>query len=219
MSTIRQAEANRRNAQKSTGPRSVEGKAASRMNALKTGIHAQSQIIRGEDPAELQAMADQYYRDLHPTTAVARLLVDSLISAEWQIRRLRRVEAELWEHRIAQAEKATFSHINEKSPLGDIYERANDVFLQLQRRIDSAHRTIDRTLLRLDRLRDDNPPPVEPDLPVEAPAPGPHPASQPPAQPIDETPASPESASFFTSGSPPPQPAPPHLQPAPDGHS
>ena len=42
MSTRRQIEANRRNAQKSTGPPSVTGKAASSMNALKTGIYAKS---------------------------------------------------------------------------------------------------------------------------------------------------------------------------------
>ena len=51
MATIQQIEANRLNAQKSTGPRSVEGKAVSCFNATKTGIDAKSQIIRGEDPA------------------------------------------------------------------------------------------------------------------------------------------------------------------------
>ena len=50
MASQKQTEANRLNAQKSTGPRSVEGKAASRMNALKSGIDARSNFIRGEDP-------------------------------------------------------------------------------------------------------------------------------------------------------------------------
>ena len=40
--------ANQRNAQNSTGPSSVEGKAASRMNALKSGLYAKSLVIRGE---------------------------------------------------------------------------------------------------------------------------------------------------------------------------
>ena len=51
MSTPAQIAASRRNARKSTGPRSVEGKAVSRLNALKSGIDAQSAVIRGEDPA------------------------------------------------------------------------------------------------------------------------------------------------------------------------
>ena len=54
MSTLRQIEANRRNAQKSTGPTSVTGKAASSMNALKTGIHAKSLVLPSENPAELE---------------------------------------------------------------------------------------------------------------------------------------------------------------------
>ena len=58
MSTQRQIEANRRNAAKSTGPRSVEGKAVSRMNALRTGIHAESTIIIPEDPAALGCIVD-----------------------------------------------------------------------------------------------------------------------------------------------------------------
>jgi hypothetical protein len=50
MASQKQTEANRLNAQKSTGPRGApsgpEGKAASSMNALKSGIDAKSQIIR-----------------------------------------------------------------------------------------------------------------------------------------------------------------------------
>ena len=47
MSSLLQIEANRRNSRQSTGPRSVEGKAVFYMNALKFGIEARSNIIRG----------------------------------------------------------------------------------------------------------------------------------------------------------------------------
>jgi hypothetical protein len=50
MATPAQIAANRANAQKSTGPRTAEGKAASRLNALKHGLDAESLIIPGEDP-------------------------------------------------------------------------------------------------------------------------------------------------------------------------
>src|SRR5581483_10830012 len=49
MSTLRQIEANRRNSQLSTGPRTPEGKAVSRFNALKSGVNAKAQVIPGED--------------------------------------------------------------------------------------------------------------------------------------------------------------------------
>jgi len=83
MSTLQQIEANRLNAQKSTGPRSAEGKAAVRFNALKSGIDAQSQVIPGEDPAALAALAAEYHDRYQPATPEVRALVDTLITAEW----------------------------------------------------------------------------------------------------------------------------------------
>jgi len=57
MATDRQIAANRANAQKSTGPRTQAGKAASSANAIKSGVYAQSTLIPGEDPAEYEASA------------------------------------------------------------------------------------------------------------------------------------------------------------------
>ena len=62
MSTQRQIEANRRNAQKSTGPTSVTGKAVSSMNALKSGIHAKSLVLPSEKLADLEQLIDDYYQ-------------------------------------------------------------------------------------------------------------------------------------------------------------
>ena len=66
MATPAQITANRANAQKSTGPRSVEGKSASRFNALKHGIDAASIVIPGEDPADYDALVAQYHRSTSP---------------------------------------------------------------------------------------------------------------------------------------------------------
>src|SRR5256886_4777295 len=60
MPTQAQLNANRLNALKSTGPTSPEGKAASSLNALKSGIDAWSHIIPGEDPAELEDLTAAY---------------------------------------------------------------------------------------------------------------------------------------------------------------
>src|ERR1035441_4398743 len=56
MATPKQNQANRQNAQRSTGPRSAEGKAASRFNALKTGIDAKAQVRSEEHTSELQSL-------------------------------------------------------------------------------------------------------------------------------------------------------------------
>jgi hypothetical protein len=68
MSTLRQIEANRRNATKSTGPTSATGKAASSMNALKTGIHAKSLVLPSEKLADLELLIAEYYQRHHPAS-------------------------------------------------------------------------------------------------------------------------------------------------------
>jgi hypothetical protein len=98
MSTLRQIEANRRNAQKSTGPTSVTGKAASSMNALKTGIHAKSLVLPSENQAELEELIEDCYQSLRPTTPEARIFVDEFIYCEWSLRRLRAAETESWKY-------------------------------------------------------------------------------------------------------------------------
>ena len=82
MASPAQIAANRANAQKSTGPRSVEGKSASRFNALKHGIDAASIVIPGEDPAAYAALADDYLRDLRPQSPTEIFHVDTMLRAD-----------------------------------------------------------------------------------------------------------------------------------------
>src|SRR5690242_8124156 len=99
MPTTKQLEANRRNAKKSTGPRTPEGKAAASRNALKTGIDAKAEtMLPFEDPAKLEALTSEYYDRFHPATPEQRCLVDDLISDEWQLRRFRAIEGQLLTH-------------------------------------------------------------------------------------------------------------------------
>jgi hypothetical protein len=100
MSTLLQIVANRRNSRKSTGPRSVEGKAVSRMNALKSGIDARSNIIRGEDPSDLQGLTNFYYKECQPASAQEQFYVDILIRNDWQLRRMERVDSQYWEYHL-----------------------------------------------------------------------------------------------------------------------
>ena len=150
MATDRQIAANRRNAQKSTGPRSAEGKAASSQNALKTGIDARSQVIRGEDRAALQALAAEYHAEFQPRSAAERSLVDMLIDAEWLLRRLRLSEAHLWED---QFEKMSGADLDD--PLGRAFSYAQQTFAHLERRRDSLQRTFRTTLKELRKLQAD----------------------------------------------------------------
>ena len=157
MSSPSQIEANRRYSQLSTGPRTPEGKPVSRLNALKSGINAKAQVIPGEDPADLEAMAEGYHQEWAPTTHLERFLVDSLIRADWLLQRLSRLEAELW----------TVGPVPDPpsdTPLGDTYSRNLERFTRLQRWIDSTERSYHRALKQLQRLKAARPiaPPVAP---------------------------------------------------------
>ena len=102
MSTQKQIQSNRQNAQLSTGPRTAEGKAISRMNALKTGIDAVAETACGEDPAALAALAAHYDREFQPIGVVERLLVDLLVNKDWLLRRYRFLSADLTNHSSSQ---------------------------------------------------------------------------------------------------------------------
>jgi hypothetical protein len=131
MATQKQIAANRLNAQKSTGPRSAEGKARASMNALKTGIDARSQTIPGEPISQLEALTDEYYQRFCPTTPEQRML----------LRRFRRVEGQMWENPIFEI---TFAKA---------FRDDNDHFARLQRRTDATQRNYRNALHELDRLQ------------------------------------------------------------------
>lgn len=108
MATPAQILANRLNAQKSTGPRSVEGKAAARFNALKHGADAASLIIPGEDPELLAEPTRQFYEDLRPQGPVETALVDTIIRADWNNRRFARIEPQILNALVAAQEPCDY---------------------------------------------------------------------------------------------------------------
>ena len=145
MATPAQILANRANAQKSTGPRSVEGKAASRFNALKHGLDAQSAILPGEDPADYQALADAYDADFHPRTATERFHVDTLIRSDWQKRRLQQVEAELYRTVLAENPEASLAAaLLSQSPAAKLLARIQRQLAAFERAWYRAHRELRR---------------------------------------------------------------------------
>jgi hypothetical protein len=93
MATELQLLANRQNAQASTGPVSVEGKAKASRNALRHGIMSARLILDDEDPAEFQALFDDLVVALAPVGAMELLLVERIAVSIWRQRRLVNAEA------------------------------------------------------------------------------------------------------------------------------
>src|ERR1700680_2010368 len=87
MATPRQIEANRRNAQKSTGPRSEAGKAAVSMNSLRHGLRARSVVLPGESQEEFQQLCDNLEAEWHPRTTSELLYVEQMAVSHWKLGR------------------------------------------------------------------------------------------------------------------------------------
>jgi hypothetical protein len=93
MATERQIEANRTNAQLSTGPNTCEGKGIVRENALKHGLRASTfELVRGEDPAEFAERLEGWNRAYAPRNKVEADLVRQAVVVSWKIDRAVRVE-------------------------------------------------------------------------------------------------------------------------------
>ena len=211
MATPSQLRANRLNARKSTGPRSVEGKAAVRFNALQHGLDASSVTIPGEDLAAFDQLTLEYFEQFQPAGPSQIHLVQTLIQADWMWRRYTRIEAQLFNVLCAEQKDTDL-------PLGAAFVKdaqSNGPLQKIFRRQEAAQRTYFRALRELDRLQqeEDRPDPPEAaahgastknaspkntspqkrvigfDLPTPPAAPGaaPLPPSPPPAA-LDDTP-------------------------------
>jgi hypothetical protein len=95
MTSFAQFEANRRNALRSTGPNTDEGKRRSRANAVRHGLTAETVIASLEDAEDYKAFEATITADYHAETAVARELVLRLASLLWRLRRATGIETDL----------------------------------------------------------------------------------------------------------------------------
>src|SRR5436309_13738954 len=87
MTSLKQIEANRLNAQRSTGPTTEQGKRRSSRNAVRHGLTAETTIVPIEDIDEYKAFEMAVTTDYEPRTAVERELVLRLASLLWRLRR------------------------------------------------------------------------------------------------------------------------------------
>jgi hypothetical protein len=105
MSSLKQIEANRRNALKSTGPTTPEGKERSRRNALRHGLTAETVIAALEDAEDYQAFEAAVIADYDAESAVERELVLRLASILWRLRRATGIETAIFESVTAEPGK------------------------------------------------------------------------------------------------------------------
>jgi hypothetical protein len=148
MTSYRQIEANRRNALKSTGPRTEAGKQASRCGAVRHGLTAQTVISTLEDEAEYKAFEAAVIADYDAQSAVERELVLRLASILWRLRRATSMETGLFE---IQTE-----HLRDYRQKRQLLQEPRDVIDPVFRRADSAsvHTTSHNAVSNIESVSD-----------------------------------------------------------------
>jgi hypothetical protein len=92
MATEKQIQANRRNAQRSTGPVTELGKAVAKFNSLKHGMTAGTTVLPYEDADSYAELRESFVATYNPANAVEAALVETVVNSYWRLLRIRRVE-------------------------------------------------------------------------------------------------------------------------------
>jgi hypothetical protein len=100
MASIKQIEANRRNALKSTGPKTAAGKAAVRLNPLRHGLRARDVILPDEDPEEFHRLCDDLEAEWQPRTRTEQFYLEQMAVSQWKLTRVDWGEADLFGENI-----------------------------------------------------------------------------------------------------------------------
>ena len=141
MATIRQIEANRRNALQSTGPTTPEGKAAVRLNALRHGLRARTVVLPGEQPEEFQQLCDDLQAEWLPKSRTEQFYVEQMAVSQWKL------------NRMEMAERSVFEQTSDPETQVPLL---NSLW-QSQNRAERAYARAQRELERLQYSRSQNP--------------------------------------------------------------
>src|SRR6202035_3501714 len=100
MSTEKQNAANRQNAQKSTGPKTPEGRAAVRLNGVTHGLTAKTLVLKGETESAFTTLLESFQAEYSPTTPAEETLVIHITMSTWRLRRQYTTEAGFYKLRL-----------------------------------------------------------------------------------------------------------------------
>jgi len=96
VATPKQIDANRRNALRSTGPKTPAGKTISSRNAPKRGLRARAALLPGEDKGAFLRLFNDFRAEHRPIDRFEEALVEQMAVAYWKLARLTRIESHLY---------------------------------------------------------------------------------------------------------------------------
>jgi hypothetical protein len=164
MASQKQIDANRRNAQRSTGPTTDLGKAVAKFNSLKHGMTAATAVLPYEDADSYSQLRESFVDTYKPANAVESSLVETIANSYWRLLRIRRVETAAFDMGIRGLKK---KYNYSQAPLKDddqtlvvILNDDEDPLLRIERhqtRIERCYFQAIDTLRKVqkDRLREE----------------------------------------------------------------
>ncbi len=214
MISERQHEANRRNAAKSNGPITPEGRAAVRHNALKHGFTAAEIILPTvEEKIDFEQFRAAFEAEHQPVGPTEEVLVEDIVVSRWRLNRIRKMEPGFFAmelDRLKESREKYFSHLDGQAHLAQAIDHDafhEDVLGKMSRYEARFERTFYKALKELQRLQA---------LRATASDSGNGTVSQSPISP-DPEPPSPTAQASARGPSPAPDPIPPpNITPQPD---
>ncbi len=155
MATRLQKRAFRKNAKRSTGPRTSEGKARSSQNARKHGLFARDAVLPGENPEEFLQLIADLEQELEARGDFERRLVHHIAGTEWRMRRLVRLETGAL---TSQLEKERLYAQRKQAELGKLNQRVQAQHGDQTQSVQAAHDGENQSL-QAERGEQNSPPP------------------------------------------------------------
>jgi hypothetical protein len=153
VATDKQIAANRLNAQKSTGPKTPEGRAAVRLNGVKHGLTAETRVLKGESEADFTNLLDSLEAEHDPATPTEEALVTQLALATWRLRRLYHAEGGFYAFKMKEHANSWASlKLDDTERMGLIADCSSKTLDMFNRQEGRLERSFFRALHELQRL-------------------------------------------------------------------
>ncbi|HXE62667.1 MAG TPA: hypothetical protein VN519_03965 [Bryobacteraceae bacterium] len=155
MATQKQIAANRRNAKKSTGPRTQQGKSVSRLNARREGFTGQIVILNAEDRPFFEQFQSELVTSLQPESPLERSLAHAIAWDTWRLNHLRAVEMNIYALAAENPGTATASDSRVQPAVADAdtFSKQSERFLRLSLYEQRLTRTLHKNLAVLRSLQ------------------------------------------------------------------
>jgi hypothetical protein len=150
MASDAQHAANRRNAKKSTGPKTAAGLAVASRNALRHGLTAEQLVVQEEEARDFVSFHDELRATLAPGNAVEEQLVERIVLCSWRLRRVCRAEAGI----TGRMAKQWMGKDPEPAYAGVVFVMATPQMLALTRYERSIERSLHCALEALERRQE-----------------------------------------------------------------